>query len=151
MYSVQPDLKVDRISKARRSKNMSRIGSKNTAPEILVRQLLFREGYRYRLHRRDLPGKPDIVISASKVAIFIHGCFWHQHRAVRCNDGKLPKSNKSYWSKKLLGNVNRDRRHCAALRTMGWKVATIWECETDKTRRVLRKIEDAIFKTPKAS
>ncbi|MFM0488308.1 very short patch repair endonuclease [Paraburkholderia graminis] len=112
-----------------RSENMRRIRSKNTSPEMVVRRLLHRLGYRYRLHRKDVPGKPDIVFLARRKAIFIHGCFWHQHSA--CREGRPPKSNGEYWQPKLARNQERDRRNQEALATLGWTVMVVWECEVN--------------------
>jgi DNA mismatch endonuclease (patch repair protein) len=109
-----------------RSALMSRIASKHTAPELAVRKLLSAMGYRYRLHRRDLPGKPDIVFVGRKKAIFVHGCFWHGHG---CRIGKLPKSRVEFWTGKMKMNRTRDRSNEHALRSAGWKVLTVWQCE----------------------
>lgn len=97
------------------------------APEMLLRRLVYKMGYRYRLHRSDLPGKPDLVFSSRKKIIFVHGCFWHQH--VECKDGHLPKTNLEYWIPKLEHNVQRDKKAVAELMKMGWDVLIIWECE----------------------
>lgn len=110
-----------------RSEMMGRVRSKNTGPEKIARSLLHALGYRFRLHRRDLPGSPDIVFSARKVAIFVHGCFWHGHGCKRA--GHLPKTNVDFWAKKLADNLARDARNRRALEALGWKVLTIWECE----------------------
>ena len=125
MKKVAGNLTVER-----RSENMRRIKSKDMKPELLVRSLVYSMGYRYRLHRRDLPGKPDLVFGPRKKAIFVHGCFWHGLEREGCLDGRMPKSNKSYWSPKLAGNKARDARHLSELSAVGWKVLTIWECET---------------------
>ena len=109
---------MDSISAARRSENMSRIRSKDTKPEMLIRRMLHGLGYRYSLHRRDLPGAPDLVFPSRRKVILVHGCFWHQHK--RCIDGRLPKSREDYWLPKLLRNVERDRRTVAKLRRGGW-------------------------------
>lgn len=106
---------------------MSRIGSKNTAPELIVRSLLHSLGYRFRLHRKDLPGKPDIVLPGRRKAIFVHGCYWHGHG---CKIGKLPKSNLDYWKPKIERNKERDREKRLALENEGWSVLEIWQCET---------------------
>ena len=105
---------------------MARIGGKNTAPEMIARRLLFAMGYRYRLHRRDLPGTPDIVLPARRTAIFVHGCFWHAHG---CKIGQPPKSRLDFWLPKLRRNTERDAASCAALRELGWSVLTVWQCE----------------------
>lgn len=113
-----------------RSENMRRITSKDTSPELTVRRILFRLGYRYRLHRNDLPGKPDIVFGGRRKLIFVHGCFWHAHACPRAHK---PKTNKTYWSPKLERNQERDARHLKQLQTAGWDVLTIWECELKDT------------------
>lgn len=119
---------MDRISKDKRSKNMSRIKSKNTKPEILIRKLLFKKGLRYRIHY-NLPGKPDIVFLKNKIAIFIHGCFWHGHN---CNEGHLPKTDTNFWKEKILGNKKRDITNKLKLKKLGWNVITLWECKIEK-------------------
>jgi len=107
---------------------MSKVKATNSKPEILVRKLLHRLGYRFRLHRKDLPGKPDIVLRKYTAAIFVHGCFWHHHKG--CKKSKLPESNPEFWSDKIMANVTRDRRSVDALEQLGWRVFVIWECET---------------------
>jgi len=121
---------MDIWTKEKRSKVMSNIRSKNTSPEIRVRKMLFAQGYRYRLHVKKLPGKPDIVLPKYKVAIFVHGCFWHLHSG--CRDGTIPKTRTEYWREKLLGNKERDKKHRAKLRKLGWRVIRLWECEVEK-------------------
>jgi len=118
---------MDSISAADRSKNMSRIRSKDTKPEMHMRRMVHALGYRYSLHRRDLPGAPDMVFPSRKKVILVHGCFWHQHKG--CIDGRLPKSREDYWLPKLRRNVERDRRNIRKLRRSGWKVMKVWECE----------------------
>lgn len=118
---------ADRISEAQRSQNMAQVKNKNTAPEIIVRKNLHRLGYRFRLHRRDLPGNPDIVLPRYKAVIFVHGCFWHGHD---CPRGKRPSSRQEFWDEKLDRNIERDKVNQETLRKMGWKVIVIWECET---------------------
>ncbi len=118
---------AERLTKERRSWNMSRIRSRDTRPEILVRSLLHRMGFRFRLHVRALPGRPDIVLPHHRTVIFVHGCFWHQHQG--CVDGKRPATRTGYWEPKLARNVTRDTEHRAVLRALGWKVIVIWECE----------------------
>lgn len=107
---------------------MSGIRGKNTKPEMLARRALFAAGYRFRLHRRDLPGVPDIVLPSRKVAIFVHGCYWHLHSD--CKNAKLPATRPEFWLAKLEGNVARDRRAIEALLSEGWRVLTVWECAT---------------------
>ena len=119
---------ADVVSPEKRSRMMAGIRGKGTKPEMLVRQALFAEGFRFRLHRSDLPGGPDIVLPGKKVAIFVHGCFWHRHAG--CRFAKLPSSNADFWRNKLDGNVQRDRRAVEALRSAGWRVLTVWECAT---------------------
>lgn len=113
---------------------MARIGSRDTAPELLVRRLLHQLGYRYRKHDSSLPGCPDLVFSARQKVIFVHGCFWHQHE---CDAGRLPKSNSDFWSAKLQRNVERDQHAVAKLQEKGWQVLTLWECEL-KSRNSLK-------------
>lgn len=122
---------MDTVSSSRRSEIMSRIKSSDTRPEMQVRRLLHRLGYRYALHRRDLPGVPDLVFPSRRKIIFVQGCFWHQHK--RCVDGRMPKSRIAYWKPKLLRNVERDRQVISKLRRDGWKVMTLWECDIPKT------------------
>jgi len=133
----------DRLSKERRSWNMSRIRSKHTKPEFVVRRLLHGMGVRYRLHRAGLPGKPDIVCGPRRLVIFVHGCFWHRHKG--CREATMPTANRDFWQAKLEGNAARDLRHRAALRKLGWRVLVIWECETRRmetlTRRLRRVLE----------
>ncbi|MDP3328271.1 very short patch repair endonuclease [Parvibaculum sp.] len=121
---------ADKISKERRSENMRRIRSKGMKPEMAVRRLVHGMGYRYRLHRKDLPGKPDLVFASRKKVIFVHGCFWHQHDDPECLDGRPPKSNTSYWLEKLKRNVERDTENRKKLKVEGWNSLVIWECET---------------------
>jgi len=129
---------VDHLSKEKRSWNMSRIRSKNTKPEIIVRSLLHRMGYRFRLHRKDLPGKPDIVLPKYRTVIFVQGCFWHCHKG--CIDSHIPKSNTIFWKDKLEKNQERDRRKQKDLAKLGWKINIIWECETKNLKLLQKKI-----------
>ncbi|WP_456649645.1 MULTISPECIES: very short patch repair endonuclease [unclassified Bradyrhizobium] len=119
---------VDTHTGLQRRRNMQAIRSTNTRPELVVRSLLHARGFRYRLHVRSLPGRPDIVLKRYRTAIFVHGCFWHQHG---CPRSSLPKSRKSYWHPKLSNNVERHKRQVNELRALGWRVITIWECEVD--------------------
>lgn len=107
---------------------MSGIKGKDTKPEIVVRKALFAAGYRFRLHRKDLPGAPDVALPGRKVAIFVHGCFWHMHAS--CKNAKLPSTRPEFWKAKLQGNVDRDGRTVESLRALGWRVLTVWECST---------------------
>ena len=130
----------DTLTVRERSELMGRIRSVNTKPELLVRRLVHGLGYRYRLHAKDLPGRPDLVFRPRRKVIFIHGCFWHRHRG--CSHNRMPKSPERlmYWRDKLDGNAKRDRKHYTALRSMGWQVLVIWECETKKLDVVEEKI-----------
>jgi DNA mismatch endonuclease (patch repair protein) len=137
---------MDRVSAQIRSRMMSRIRSKDTQPELLVRRYLHAAGYRYRLHVSSLPGKPDIVFPRRKVCVFVHGCFWHLHSG--CRDGTIPKSRTDYWRKKLYKNKDRDARHMRDLRKKGWKVFRIWECELErKPKKVIDRIADFLKTT----
>lgn len=118
---------VDRLSPERRSALMSKVRGKDTTPELSVRRLLHRLGYRYRLHARKLPGKPDIVFANRKKVIFVHGCFWHRHPG--CPKASTPKSRTAYWIGKFESNVQRDQQVRDALQSAGWKVLVVWECE----------------------
>lgn len=120
---------------------MRRIGSKDTSPEMIVRRLVHGMGYRYQLHRSDLPGKPDLTFSSRRKVIFVHGCFWHQHGSKRCTIARRPKSNQRYWTPKLDGNVERDRRQRRRLRRLGWRSLVVWECETHRLEILARRIE----------
>lgn len=122
----------DKITPDRRSKNMSAIRSKGMKPELAVRSLVHRLGFRFRLHRKDLPGKPDLVFPGRRKVIFVHGCFWHQHPDPACTDSHLPQSNATYWKPKLARNVERDRRNVGNLETAGWSVLVVWECDLRK-------------------
>jgi DNA mismatch endonuclease (patch repair protein) len=129
-----------------RSRNMAAIRGKNTKPELRVRSLLHAVGYRYRLHQKDLPGRPDIVLPKYRTVIFVHGCFWHCHD---CRWGSvIPKTRPEFWSAKRGGNVARDEKHRAALEADGWKVLTLWECET-RTESELRAALDRLGLTPR--
>lgn len=126
---------------AQRSRNMSAIKSKNTKPELRVRSALHAMGYRFRLHRKDLPGKPDIVLAKHRLAIFVHGCFWHCHD---CRWGRVvPATRPEFWAAKRGGNVDRDLAKQAALRENGWTIATIWECETRNEAELYAALERA--------
>ncbi|ABQ68895.1 T/G mismatch-specific endonuclease [Rhizorhabdus wittichii RW1] len=121
---------ADILTSAERSERMARIRAKDTAPELRVRRLLHRFGYRFRLHRVDLPGCPDIVLPRHRTVIFVHGCFWHQHPDPACRRARLPKSRQDYWVPKLRRNAQRDAAHRISLERAGWRVLEIWECET---------------------
>ena len=119
---------VDVVSPAKRSQMMSGIRGKNSLPEILIRKALFALGHRFRLHRRDLPGTPDITMPRRKIAIFVHGCFWHAHQG--CKYAKTPSTRTAFWTAKLQANVDRDQCAAEQLVEMGWRVLTVWECST---------------------
>src|SRR5450432_3653395 len=122
---------VDVHTKAVRSYNMSRIRAKNTKPEISVRQYLFAKGFRYRLHVKDLPGKPDIVLPKYKTVIFVHGCFWHGHEG--CKYYKVPKTRTEWWLNKIGTNIANDTNAETLLKAAGWNIIKIWECELKKS------------------
>lgn len=133
---------MDIISPAQRSQLMGRIRGKETKPELIVRRTAHRLGFRFRLYRRDLPGRPDLVFPSRKVAMFVHGCFWHRHKGCRyCYN---PKSNIEFWEKKFKNNVTRDERTRGELKRMGWHVAIIWECETTDPRSLEKKLKDQL-------
>ena len=123
---------ADNLSPSRRSRNMAAIKSTGTKPELIIRSLVHRMGYRFRLHAKDIPGKPDLVFRSRNKAVFVHGCFWNQHPKASCRDGREPGSKLTYWAPKLARNVNRDARNLADLKAMGWRVLVIWECEALK-------------------
>ena len=122
---------TDVVDTATRSRMMSGIGGRNTKPEIIVRKALFAAGYRFRLHRKDLPGRPDVVLPVHRVAVFVHGCFWHAHSG--CRYAKTPASRREFWEAKLAANVERDRCARDALLSAGWRVLVVWECATRST------------------
>lgn len=128
---------VDTLTPQERSARMALIRSKGTKPERLVMGLTRQLGFRYRKHRRDLPGTPDMAFLGRKKAVFVHGCYWHGHR---CKLGRMPKSRVEFWSKKIADNKARDRRAMARLRRQGWKALVIWECQTSDPTRVAAKL-----------
>lgn len=130
---------MDSLTREKRSWNMSRIRSQNTKPEKAVRSLLHHAGYRFRLHQRDLPGTPDIVLPKYRTALFVHGCFWHRHPG--CRYAYTPKSRVDFWQKKFDENVTRDQRNRAKLKEAGWHVLVIWECELKEPDLLLKKID----------
>ena len=136
---------MDKLSAERRSENMRRIRSQDTNPELALRSLIHRLGYRFRLHRKDLPGRPDIVFPGRRKVIFAHGCFWHQHSG--CREGRIPSSRLEYWGPKLSRNKIRDAANQARLEEEGWQVLVVWECElkggaalTKKLKRFLGRV-----------
>ncbi len=129
---------ADVHSKKTRSYNMSRIRGRDTKPELIVRSMVHRMGYRFRLHVKGLVGKPDLVLPRHRKIIFVHGCYWHMHR---CRFGKVvPKTNTEFWQNKRQGNVDRDRRNLRTLRREGWKVLVIWECWTRDEEKLFAKL-----------
>lgn len=131
---------ADVHSKKTRSYNMSRIRGKDTKPELIVRSMVHRMGYRFRLHVTDLPGKPDLLLPRHRKVIFVHGCYWHMHR---CKYGRVvPKTNTEFWQNKRQGNVDRDRRNLRKLRALGWKPLVLWECWTRDPDRIRQKLTE---------
>lgn len=129
---------VDVVDKATRSRMMAGIRGKDTKPELLVRSYLHRNGLRYRLHVKELPGKPDIVLPKYRTVVFVHGCFWHQH--LGCKYAVMPGNNRTFWKKKLEGNTERDQKNKKSLKREGWRPLTIWECQLDE-RHLARLVE----------
>lgn len=130
---------MDVYSREKRSEVMSKVRSSNTGPEMIVRRKLHSLGFRYRLHGKDLPGKPDIILPKHRSVVFVHGCFWHHH--TDCPKSKLPTSNADFWEKKIFRNVRRDEQAVSELRQLGWRVLIIWECEI-RTGSYLTKLDD---------
>lgn len=125
---------MDKISPAARSRIMASIRGKNTRPELVVRRLLHRLGYRYRLHRKSLPGCPDLVFTSRRKVVFVHGCFWHSH--PRCRRATTPSSNRRFWKDKLSANRRRDRQAIRQLKKQKWQALIIWECETRDAKKL---------------
>lgn len=129
---------TDIISKKKRSWNMSRIRSRDTKPELLVRSILHQAGYRFRLHVSKLPGKPDIVLPKYKTVIFVHGCFWHRHRG--CKYAYTPKSRVKFWEEKFRQNIARHKTVTTELKRLGWQVLVVWECEVSEPEKMLKNL-----------
>ena len=129
---------MDNLSRTERSEIMGRVRAKNSRPELVVRKIIFALGYRYRLHAKDLPGHPDIVFRKRRKVIFVHGCFWHRHDG--CALARMPKSRLDFWRPKLEGNKERDKRTEKALKKDGWKVLTIWECQSNKIEKLESRV-----------
>lgn len=138
---------VDLLTREHRSWNMSRIRSRNTSPELTVRRILHRMGYRFRLHYKHLPGHPDIVLPKFKVVIFVHGCFWHRHK--NCSNCTTPTANRRFWLEKFQGNVVRDKKNQRALKKSGWRMLVIWECQAEAEEKVRRMLGRFMDSTPK--
>jgi DNA mismatch endonuclease (patch repair protein) len=132
---------ADKLTPPQRSANMGRVRNKNTKPELLVRSVLHRAGYRFRLHRRDLPGSPDIVLPKWKTAVFVHGCFWHGHEG--CRRSKLPATRTDFWQAKVERNQERDRAAHEELAALGYRVVTLWECELRSESSILSSVDSA--------
>lgn len=133
---------TDTFSREKRSQIMSRVRSKDTRPELIVRSMLHRMGYRFRLHRRDLPGTPDIVLPKLRVAIFVNGCFWHGH--LRCKRASIPSTNTRMWKNKISRNATRDASHRRLLARLGWKVIVLWQCEVRKETVVRANLQSKL-------
>ncbi len=130
---------MDIWSKPERSEVMSRIRGKNTKPEMILRSQLFKQGFRFRVHQKDLPGKPDIVLPKYRTVIFVHGCFWHYHKD--CREGRIPSTNSKFWTEKLQRNISKDEANIKALRKDKWKVQVIWECDIEKNlEKTMKKL-----------
>jgi DNA mismatch endonuclease (patch repair protein) len=136
---------TDIYSPAKRSEIMSRVPSQGTVPEMRVRRALHRLGFRFRLHRRDLPGSPDLVLPKHRVVVFVHGCFWHQHPG--CKKATVPKQNRKFWIAKLARNCQRDQEVEAALIALGWRVITVWECEIRHSDNWLSELKAIVTRT----
>ncbi|MEM6538861.1 MAG: very short patch repair endonuclease [Pseudomonadota bacterium] len=132
---------MDTRTPKQRRRIMQAVKSKDTKPEMIVRRCLYAMGYRYRLHRKDLPGKPDIAFIGRRKAIFVHGCFWHWHG---CAKGRLPKSRLDYWRPKLEENVNRDKTKLAEIEALGWKVLVIWQCELSNRDNLALRLQQFV-------
>jgi len=133
---------MDTLTKEQRTRCMSRIRSKNTKPELAVRKVLTQLGLRYRLYVKTLPGKPDIVITKKRVAIFVNGCFWHQHEG--CRRSTIPKSNTEYWVQKLEHNIHKQKADIAKLESLDWAVCIIWECQTKDAQAITKLVAGLI-------
>lgn len=133
---------ADVFTKTKRSEVMSRIRARDTKPERAVRSILHRLGYRFRLHRTDLPGKPDIVLPRLRIVIFVHGCFWHRHEG--CRFAYTPKTRTEFWLKKLESNVARDRQVETQLAELDWLVVIVWECELRTPEKLTKRLDDAV-------
>lgn len=131
---------MDTLSIAERSKRMGRIRCKDTKPELIVRRLVHGLGFRYRLHRRDLPGRPDLCFAGRRKVIFVHGCFWHRHDEKRCNLTRLPKTRVEFWMSKLAANRARDQHQQRTLRKLGWNILVVWECELRYLEQLRNKL-----------
>ena len=132
---------VDKLDAGRRSANMARVRGKDTGPEMRVRWVAHRMGLRYRLHRKDLPGKPDLVFPKHRLAIFVHGCFWHRHTG--CSRASAPATRPEFWQAKFEGNVARDERQQKTLKSLGWRVLILWECQLKDEEAIEARLRSA--------
>jgi DNA mismatch endonuclease (patch repair protein) len=137
---------TDWLTTEQRRRVMQAIKGKDTGPELTVRRIVHRLGYRYRLHKKGLPGRPDLVLAPRKKVIFVHGCFWHAHD---CGHGRMPESRQEYWVPKLIGNKERDQANVAKLEEMGWKVLTVWECEIKNTAELVDRLTAFLSAEPR--
>ena len=135
---MQTEIRLDPLSPQERSERMSRVRSRDTTPELIVRRVTWQLGFRYRLHSRKLPGQPDLVFARRRKVIFVHGCFWHQHK--HCRHYKMPQSRLEFWLPKLEGNVKRDLANQKALRTCGWDYLVVWECQLNDEQKLRQRI-----------
>ena len=133
---------TDIVNKRRRSEIMAGIRGRNTAPEHAVRRIAHRMGLRFRLHRKNLPGRPDLVFPKRRLAVFVHGCFWHRHEG--CRYAYTPKSRVAFWTEKFAQNVDRDKRNEQVLRDLGWRVLVVWECETRDKENIEQRLAELI-------
>ena len=133
---------TDHLDKVARSRNMSRIRSKNTKPELMVRKMLHASGFRFRLHDKNLPGKPDIVLPKWKTVIFVHGCFWHRHQG--CKRATIPKTRTEWWLNKFDRNIANDSNNCSKLISAGWNVVIVWECEVGQFDEIISIIKKPV-------
>lgn len=133
---------ADTLTPPQRSERMARVRGKDTRPEMKVRSIVHGMGYRYRLHRRSLPGSPDLVFPSRRAVIFVHGCFWHRHDDPRCKRARLPKSRPEFWLPKLEANRQRDARNKTALESSGWRVLELWECQLGERDQIEQKVKD---------
>lgn len=133
---------MDTLSPQQRSERMSRVRGRDTKPEMQVRRLVHAMGYRFRLHRRDLPGVPDLVFPSRRKVIFVHGCFWHRHPDPACKLARMPKSRLDFWSTKLENNKNRDEKNIVQLNDLGWKTLVIWECQAGDREALQARIRE---------
>jgi DNA mismatch endonuclease (patch repair protein) len=136
---------MDTLSPDQRSERMRRVRQAGTRPELVVRRALHGMGFRFRLHRRDLPGRPDVVLPGRRVALFVHGCFWHRHAG--CSRATTPKTNAGYWLAKFAENEARDERVIAALEAAGWRVRVVWECETLRPETLARSLREFLLRS----